>query len=281
MERYLSYFFGDAGPHSLKRFLKKQNLISSLSTWFMDSSAGQQVFLIFELTPSGEKEYESVLEGTFGLLNAVNGGTVDDDGAASEGSSSSPAGARGETNAYYTSLAKFLDAEFAWQPRSSSEMDTVSHLARALTMYEVPDVLTGDATILATDQELLGSVFGSFTADNMNVGLATAADEEADAGLGSKEEIEDGVEVAREKFYDIPYRKEKLPGDLLDRLRFAKMPVGVTLPAPLAYVPSADAKLLDVKAGHEPEFVPSHNLYWAGIQAPHLRVPKAELAVQV
>merc|ERR550514_600516 len=159
----LTYAVGYAGPKSLKSRLKEKDLISDLQMQIDESSAATNIFVIFDLTPNGEKNVKDLTATVFDYFAKVRDREDHD------------------LEKVYPTMQQMSTVTFAYQEAPDSVMDTVSSLAAAVSLYDPEDILAGATVIDKPDAALVDRLTKLFSPDNVNLALATHTFDEKQA----------------------------------------------------------------------------------------------------
>jgi len=202
-EAYLWNALGHFGPGSLKSLLLREDLSQSYSFSSDTSVAGTVVFVTFSLTEKGSRNTEEILRHFFAYFNAVR--------------------KAGVNQKLLTEMQQLQQIEFDYQEKTSSEFAFVSSVAGSTTTYPPEDLLTGGFLIDSPDPELIETIIGKISPDNMNVAIVSPT-------------FNDTQATHHEQYYDFGYEDVELDAALVARLREAS---GDSLAPPpeLKYVP--------------------------------------------
>jgi insulysin len=262
---YLQYLFSDATEGSLRATLKAQNLANGVSSWTSDTSAAAMLWLVFDLTDEGVKNYPKVLEHLTAYTETVR--------------------AKGVDMSVYTSLADLAKVHFDYQDPADSSMSQVSNLAASLTSYGPEDVLTSSYLITDPDAKVVAEFLDHLRTDQMNAALATPAFTTPEEEKAALEKRFPGVKatVGEEQYYHVPYVQTELAAELGAKLTKpfdGEEKPAFAVPGALVHVPS-ELEVITDTSGEHPKRLPStrSELWWKGMGVHKL--PKAEVLVKL
>lgn len=252
----LEYLLGYEGKNSLRSKLLKAGLISELYVEIDESSAGTLAFIMYDLTPHGVSQQKAVHKLTFAYLKKLQTLRKQDQAG---------------LDSIYETMKQMSAVSFDYQQSDGSLMDVVSALAEATQLYEPEDTLSGSVLIDKTDNDLVTTMIGYLTPDNVNAALATP-----DFQLNNTN--------AFNEYYDMHYINKEAPQWMRDAWdASAEDAVGIDFPPELKFVPS-NLELLDhQEKSDSPALLNSSetgtSVWWNGLGS--FRIPKENFNAKV
>lgn len=148
---YFAHLLGYEGEGSLMVALKEQGWITSLSAGGGTSGSNYREFTIScALTPIGLEHTDEIIQAVFGFIELIK--------------------TQGLNEWRYLEKKAVLESVFRFQ-EPTRPLDLVSHLVINLQHYQPEDVIYGDYMMDGYDEELIKSLLGYLTVDNLRTTL--------------------------------------------------------------------------------------------------------------
>lgn len=148
---YFAHLLGYEGEGSLMLALKEQGWITSLSAGGGTSGSNYREFTIScALTPIGLEHTDEIIQAVFGFIELIK--------------------TQGLNEWRYLEKKAVLESVFRFQ-EPTRPLDLVSHLVINLQHYQPEDVIYGDYMMDGYDEELIKSLLGYLTVDNLRTTL--------------------------------------------------------------------------------------------------------------